>query len=105
MDGDHTAIKDTKKIMLFTTISDTMNIMWEKVLWCLTLLELFHSSKSTSTTSRPWGKEAEKSLKVSKAMVEEAGVKHTQVFLLRSVCIITFQIDPNISIYSPNDQD
>ena len=60
---------------------------WREVLWCLILLEfrIFHLCDSTKTSSQPGGGESEKSLKVSKEVVEEAGVNHTGVFLLRFV--------------------
>ena len=60
---------------------------WREVLWCLILLEfrIFHLCDSTKTTSQTVGGESEKSLKVSKEVVEEAGVNHTGVFLLRFV--------------------
>ena len=62
-----------------------MKLKGREVLWCLTLLELhlLHFCDSTSTTSKPGGEVSEKSLKVSQEVVEEAGVKHTGVFLLR----------------------
>ena len=69
-------------------ISDAMKLKWKEVLWCLTLLEfhIFQLCDSTKTTSsKPGGEMSEKSLKVSKEVVEEAGVNHTGVFLLRFV--------------------
>lgn len=59
---------------------------WKEVMWCLILLEfhVFHLCESTKTASKMGGEVSEKSLKVSNEVVEEAGVKHTGVFLLRS---------------------
>ena len=77
---------------MHTSVSDSMKLKWREVLWCLTLLELniFHSCDSTTTESKPGRKVSEKSIKVSKEVVEEAGVKHTGVFLLRYVSGWTF---------------
>ena len=81
-------------------ISDAMK--WKEVLWCLTLLEfhIFQLCDSTKiTSSKPGGEVNEKSLKVSKEVVEEAGVNHTGVFLLR------FVVEQTRKVYPPNDQE
>ena len=66
-------------------VSDAMK--WKEVMWCLMLLEfhVFHLCESTKTASKMGGEVSEKSLKVSNEAVEEAGVKHTGIFLLRFV--------------------
>ena len=68
-----------------------MTFKWREVLWCLMLLEfhIFHPCDSTATTS----KVSEKSLKVSKEVVREAGVEHTDVFLLRLVYVHCTRIE------------
>ena len=83
-------------------ISDAMKLKWKEVLWCLTLLEfhIFQLCDSTKiTSSKPGGEVNEKSLKVSKEVVEEAGVNHTGVFLLR------FVVEQTRKVYPPNDQE
>ena len=78
---------------------------WREVLWCLILLEfhIFHLCDSTKTTSQTVGGESEKSLKVSKEVVEEAGVNHTGVFLLRFVPLKV--VEHTRKVYPPNDQE
>ena len=72
-------------MILHTSVSEGMKLKWREVLWCLLEFHIFHSCNSTTTTSKKGREVSEKSLKVSKEVVEEAGVNHTGVFLLRSV--------------------
>ena len=66
-------------------ISDKMKLHGGEILWWLAFLEFSPKLPCQSTATRKSGAEkVEKSLDVKKAVVEEAGVRHTEVFLLRS---------------------
>ena len=65
-------------------ISDKMKLHGGEILWWLAFLEFSPQLSCQSTATRKSGAEkVEKSLDVQKAVVEEAGVRHTEVFLLR----------------------
>ena len=65
-------------------ISDKMKLHGGEILWWLAFLEFSPQLPCQSTATKKSGAEkVEKSLDVEKAVVEEAGVRHTEVFLLR----------------------
>ena len=65
-------------------ISDNMKLHGGEILWWLAFLEFIPQLPCQSTATRKSGAgKVEKSLDVQKAVVEEAGVRHTEVFLLR----------------------
>ena len=65
-------------------ISDKMKLHGGEILWWLAFLEFIPKLPCQSTATRKSGaRKVEKSLDVEKAVVEEAGVRHTEVFLLR----------------------
>ena len=65
-------------------ISDNMKLLGGEILWWLAFLEFSPQLPCQSTATRKSGAEkVEKGLDVQKAAVEEAGVRHTEVFLLR----------------------
>ena len=65
-------------------ISDNMKLHGGEILWWLAFLEFIPQLPCQSTATRKSGAgKSEKSLDVQKAVVEEAGVRHTEVFLLR----------------------
>ena len=65
-------------------ISDKMKLHGGEILWWLAFLEFIPQLPCQSTATRKSGAgKVETSLVVQKAVVEEAGVRHTEVFLLR----------------------
>ena len=61
-----------------------MKLLGGEILWWLAFLEFSPQLPCQSTSTRKSGAEkVEKGLDVQKAAVEEAGVRHTEVFLLR----------------------